>query len=553
MKTALEAHRNRSLTRRGSLFALAGLVSASCSDAPASSGGSSATSAPALPPADKPRAMRGALVLGDARRVHDLLKTRYGFRALLPGATWEASVVVLAGLSISCAETVDGSGVVRGALVKNGAGAMDLVLGVPLRAPDRLLALNAAGKDASFRVRRDDAARIDWLEPVVVDVPVRRAVGVSKNHLVLGGSAESVALVAAYLAEASALDFASPSSGLTAKLEADAIAALTKNLSSRVAAVSGPDWSALRALLSTEEDLVRASDASRAEITGELGDDALQVTVSLTVPGPAPAGGCVEGSREELLRSNADATVAAATFSTEVARTQSATRAASWLEQSGLAAGDRAVSAKAALESIAVARGSATRMAVERSEIGWIAYGSSELSNREAAGQALDALADVFEAPSEPSTEASGGLALASSKTVFERIGEVTRLRVQKRADKGAEPETLTTIALRKEGDRLALATGPDVGYALEKALGGDDAAVLGDDASIRKLAELIDEKATMFAYVDVVGLERGRGSEVGAAIASLRPCSDVWSLRLALQPAAVDSAARFVTARGRP
>jgi hypothetical protein len=224
------------------------------------------------------------LVAAEPQPLYEALRTD---RALaLPGRTWYASVLARAGLPLTSVELVDPAGGFRAALVEPTSDAIDrgaaLVVAVPMRAPDRLVALATSGRDARFRVVRD-AEGIDWLEPTRAEgAPSYRAV--VRNRFLLARTRDAIARAGPYLAQrASDAVLASNSTvGTMACLEFDGV---------RVAA-SAPS---LGALLSAAGDrpgcrswrgTVAPSDGSRAPALALLqcANDARSMSIALDTP-----------------------------------------------------------------------------------------------------------------------------------------------------------------------------------------------------------------------------------------------------------------------------
>jgi hypothetical protein len=141
------------------------------------------------------------LVAADPQPLYETLRS--GRSLALPGRTWYASILARAGLTLSSVELVDPAGGLRAALVAPAPDATDretaVVVAVPMRAPDRLLALATSGSDARFRVVRD-AAGIDWLEPRRAEEGASHR-AVVRNRFLFARSREAIARSGPYLAQ----------------------------------------------------------------------------------------------------------------------------------------------------------------------------------------------------------------------------------------------------------------------------------------------------------------------------------------------------------------
>jgi len=225
------------------LLALACVVGVGC-DRPAGAELSS-TAAPAIAQAvSRPAEVIAVLIAAEPQPLYASLRS--GRSLALPGRTWYASILARAGLPISSVELVDPAGGFRAALVAPASDPIDrsaaLVVAVPLRAPDRLLALATSGRDAGFRAVRD-AEGIDWLEPTRVerDASYRAVV---RNRVLLARTREAIARAGPYLAQRDpdAVLGGSSTAGAAARLELDGVrlANSAPSLGALVAAAGDP-------------------------------------------------------------------------------------------------------------------------------------------------------------------------------------------------------------------------------------------------------------------------------------------------------------------------
>ncbi len=264
-------------------IALACVVGSACEQPSFAPLSPSAT--PAVAPAvARPPEVIAVLVAAEPQPLYEALRTD---RALaLPGRTWYASVLARAGLALPSVELVDPAGGFRAALVAPSSDAIEraasVVVAVPMRAPDRLLALATSGRDARFRAVRD-AEGIDWLEPTRAEgIPLYRAL--VRNRFLLARTRDAIARAGPYLAqrEPEAVLASSSTLGSTARLELDGV---------RVAA-SAPS---LGALLSAAGDrpgcrswrgTVAPADGSSApaQILLQCANEARSLSIALDTP-----------------------------------------------------------------------------------------------------------------------------------------------------------------------------------------------------------------------------------------------------------------------------
>lgn len=544
------------LTRRRALLSLGALATASaaCSTepdgtpAPASASASSAV--PVLAPVPRPDGVRGVGVASDLQRVHELLKEVYGL-ALLTGKSWTSSAADLAGMPITASDTIDSGAAVRLALVAAEQGLFDVVVAVPLRDADRLIALVTAGASAPYRLRREEATSLAWLEPTAVDVPSRWSRAIARNHLIVASSIAALSAAGSFLAAPATDDFAPSPEPLRVRLDGDAMRFVLEKLRGGVAPLVAP-FQLFQQLVETDATSRALSTATGLDARASI--SAASIALHLEIAGAGgDAAPCEEGPVAALLAQSSDATVAVATFSSAVARKASATSAKTWLSGSGLSGGDRE-KIEAALGSLADARGAGTRLAVERSEMGWLAYGSVDLADPKAAKRGLDDLVEAFS--DDKKDKSPPGPRLAMGKKAYEVIGATYRLRVLVHDEKEKEPRTVAGMLLKPDGERLALATGPDLAYALTKALGRDEgaAAAFSEHAGIASLVGSIDPRAGFFLLADAGALMSSvsgpAASEKGYVVASVRACASPWTIRAAVEPPAARALFRAVTGR---
>ena len=534
--------------RRSILAAAIAVTSGSAcgSDSPVELAPSGSAPAPP-PPLPRPAELIGTATLRSAQRVHDLLRETYGL-SILPGARWEASAVVLAGLPITATETIDDRGSVRFALVEPAGEPIGVVAALPLRAPDKLIATVTAGEAAGHRVKRDDAG-IDWLTPVRPEAHPGRVLAVARNHLVVGSSERVVALAAAFLANPAALEIAAGEADLEVQLPGAGAARLAPALAP-LRRVIGPDPTMLEDLIPIGDLAAALASAEQLTLALSIEGEALRLDASLLRPAaePEPPASCPEGPLGELLEASADATVTIAMFAAADARKQSAIAAAGWIERAKLIDAGRQQAIASALVALAAARGAALRLSLEKSPRGWLAYGSSLVDDAAGADGALNGLNEALAAG-----EARAGMHLSMEATVIERIGDVRRVRIRERETDAGTERTLATVLLRRQGSRLALATGADPAYALRKALGpagdADEPAFSLDGLpSVRALLFAVDERANAFFAIDPAALLAVPRQVADGArsvwVGSLKTCGKSWSLRSALQCSGGASAA---------
>lgn len=490
----------------------------------------------------RPEGVIAAGALAQPGRLHEVVATLYGDAGGLP-ASYRASVMLAADLPLTAASAVDEDAPLRLLAWAASAEEVALLAAAPLRAADALLAQVTSGAGARHRTRRDDAARLDWIEPSEPSAPRERHVAVAQNHLVVGSSARAVEVCAAYLAHPPAPELQPGASALRLWLAREALARLARGAGGELSRVAGV--AQLLSLLASDEAVQRLAQAREASLAADLDRDALTLRLELALA-PTAEAECALGPASELGEVHAQASLALASFAREPARISGAARAASWLGEGALVPRDRIGPVGSALDRIARARGAGTRLAVELSEIGWLAYGSAELTDPELAEAALAELREALSSKAE----AGARLQLVASEAVIENLGGALRLRLVPAGD-GAKP--VATILARVQGRRLWLATGPDPSYALRRALrDSTDDPPLSARAELAGLVGRVEASASGFFFADLAAL-RGQRSPA-PLVASLQSCADPTVLRVAASHGAVrELAALALKGRAAP
>ncbi|MFO0546961.1 MAG: hypothetical protein U0271_01170 [Polyangiaceae bacterium] len=500
------------MVRVGRRAILAGFLAA-CSSGesdvppkPAASGSAGAGPQPVPAPGTvaRPTELRATGVVADPQHAHDLLKDSYGF-ALLSGRSWCASALAWLSLPMQTVDTFDERAPLRLAALELPAGATAWLVAVALRAPDRFLAACTLGSSAPFRGRRDDAAGLDWLTPEHPEGRPALALGVARNHLVIGSSAAALTSAAAYLADpGAARGAASPASG--ALMTATSDVALLDRAMTELATKLAPPGLDPSSLLEGGALTDALAGASSAELS--LVADAASWSLELRGAAKAGASAREHGSRAALLEVPADTTAAAVWFEDEASRVESAKRGVAWLQSSKLL-GSAADETARALAELGAARGAAARIGLTRANVGWVAHAAIELKESEKAEAALDALGKALE------TDAPGGVVtpkVTLEKTVIERLGEARKLRVE-RGEKA-----VAALVLRVDGGRLWIGAGAAPVDVLRELAARP--MPLASIARLAKLAEALPERVSRAAVVDPVTLlaPAGPGASAGPA-----------------------------------
>jgi len=262
----------------------------------------SSSSTPAVGPTiPRPAEVIAVLVAAEPQPLYETLRS--GRSLALPGRTWYASILARAGLALSSAELVDPAGGLRAALVAPASDATDraaaVVVAVPMRAPDRLLALATSGHDARFRVVRD-AAGIDWLEPKRADEGSSYR-AVVRNRFLFARTRDAIARAGPYLSQrdpnAVLSDGATAGSGVLVELDGVRVAASAPSLGALLFAGDGrsacPSWRGTVASVagSTAPPLVSQRCVADARTSSIALDSKNIDALAALLIGPAPVDG----------------------------------------------------------------------------------------------------------------------------------------------------------------------------------------------------------------------------------------------------------------------
>jgi hypothetical protein len=492
------------------------------------------TSAPVpSAPIARPSAVRGTAVVSRPATLQRELADRFALD--VPGLSRSFGVTVtdFSGLPLLAADNVDEAGPLRVAFVA-GPERTEVVVAVPLRAPDRLLLAATGGEGARFRAVRRGS--VDFLEPT--RPAPGRALAVATNHLVVGESAAAVASVAEFLGDPASVTFAAGRDDgprVRGELPLDVLARLAAPLAAATTWLSlAPLPDGLAESLAPTGPVTFDAELDDAGIRCELGGSTARASELFEV-GPIDA----------LLDLPADSQLALTVFLTKQARTADAGSAEGVL--SGVVGADAAGRLRTGLEKLADARGARTALAFESGTRGPMMYGTLALSDAASAEAAVADVVKALDAGDEPALE--GKAKITAKKTVIERVGDAYRVRVV--TAEGAA----STIALRFENDRLLVAAAVDPDVALRKLRGdGGSAPALRDVPAALAAARAVgaaDASLVLFADPERLSLSRPVGDATearSALVVAVTVDGRTITLRAFADSAAVRALARAAT-----
>lgn len=538
------------MKRRRSILALAfgGLAKAAlgCSSEPGDAAPTS--SAPPLGPAEIPADLLGVCVVEAPGALFDLVRKAYDLPIV--GSSWAALATNALGLPITASEAFDTSAALRIAVLPRQtepvAIALDAVLALPLRAPDRLIATATLGQSALFRIEKDEALRGERLVPT--GAPRDFVLALVRNHLLVG-AASAVARAGGFLADPEQSMFAARSGQIAGWLHGDAPRRL---IARELARIDKQTATLLERELPTLSGL--ASGLGKIpELPFTISVDDKVVSLSLSAPKTTELAAILVaftgGEVTPLLAIDRDAELGVALNEALPDRVKSAEALAKLLGPMGLAS-DPPDGVRDALVALAHARADGFQIAVERGPLGTLAYGSCELADEDGARRALKALTKA--AVDSKTRDADIRVNIIDTRLTL--IGEAIHLtldREEPAKDKQSEPSSkrLASVLLRIEGGRLALATGSDTVAALRKALrrrAEEGPASLADLAVVQAAAKPLPARAATYAYFDPArwfDTKRASGDPTkgrSALLASLAVTTERVELTLALEPAAL-------------
>ena len=503
-----------------------------------------------LPPVEAPSDLLGVGVVPAPAALFELASKRYDLP--LAGSSWAAFAVGVLGLPITASEAFDLTAPVRLALVDPpGFGGLGAMVALPLRAPDRLIAVASLGAGAPFRAEKDETLRGERLIRASGDG--RFEMGVLRNHLVVGG-AGSLSHAGAFLSDPKQPLFTTASGRLGGWVAGRVVAEL---IDAAVMRVDRPQ----RDLLSESVPFGPIGSAFRAmaEIPFEITLDAAVASLRCSLPKtPALAGllaSLTEGERAALLAADRDASIAIAFNQGSADRVKGAEWTGRTLRALGLVS-EPPGAAGEALVALAQARGDGVQLAVERGAAGALAYGACDLHDEEAAKKALAALVD---AAASPPKNAITSIHIVETRLTL--VGEavhvfIDREEAEKDPKSDAATKRLASVLLRVESGRLALGTGRDAMMALKKGLrrrSEEGPASLADLAVVKPVAGALPARAAVFGFFDPARWfssarpsgdpERDRSALLGA----LEVREERAEVTLALEPAAVRALAQLI------
>jgi hypothetical protein len=505
------------------------------SDAPAPA----PSSGPApLPRAEVPTGVRGVCIVPNAAALFELASKSYDLP--LAGRSWPVFATNALGLPITASEAFDSQGPLRAALVEPNGSSPSPIVALPMRAPDRLIAVATLGEGAPFRVQKDEAVRGERL--VQNEGSARFELAVVRNALVVGPPG-TLAHAADFMADPSQPLFASHGEEVRGFIAGTVLARL---LGTVVELFSRPQRQLLQASLPSAA--LTDAVAAVAEIPFQAAISASVASVRLTLPKTrelsAPLASLTSGELGSLFAADRDASIAFTLSQTEADRVKGAEWLANALPWVGLAS-EPPSAIRDALVALARARGDGFQVAIERGPAGALAYGSCDLSDEEAGRRALAALTKGAVTPTKD--------AIVSLRVVDTRltlIGEAVHLFVDR------DEKRLASLLMRIENRRLALATGKDSVVALKKAMrrrAEDGPASLADLGVVKALLPALPPRASLFAFFDParwLADERPSGDpehDRSAMALAVQTSPEEAVVTLALEPAAARALARAV------
>ncbi len=464
------------------------------------------------------------MIVDDAPALHDALKAS-GLAAYLLGKSWAGSAIGLVGLPIAAAEHVDQSGQIRA--VVTAGDKPGVAIAIPLQNPGALIAVTTAGDAAPFR--RKPEGSWDLLVPAREE-PAGLARAVVTNHLVVASSPEVLATCGAFLGQAALPGVPAgpprePGAPPRARGVVHVAAArpFVTSAASKLGAAFPLDPATYTRAISWPEQMPFRIEAGAASIRAVLEIGALADSNAPPLePGPLA----------KLVELPAPTHAAVVLYQPAAARTASAAAGSSWLSSGPLAGAGESLGK--ALEDVARARGPGLVLGYERSTTGPQLFGAADLAQPDRARTALEALVEALDQKAVRAALEGRGLGLKAESTVLERVGDVARVRVS-RGD-----ETVSSIFVRVEGDRIVFASGASGADALRATLSREPGQSLGAVAAVETLRREVGDTVLAAVLVDAAGLRgepTGSEAERAFAVGALVPAGERVELRLAADP----------------
>ena len=538
--------RRRSILALGLGAAADALVGCS-SDAPEPT---PVSSAPPFAAAQAPAGLLGALVVPAPAALFELCRDSYDLP--VTGSSWAAFTVALLGMPIMASEAFDVGSSIRVALLESTAGAPAVVLALPLRAPDRLIAVATLGESARFRSQKDDALRGERLIPTSGEAT--HEIGALRNHLVVGPSG-ALARAGAFLADPEQPAFARNAPQVSGWVHGRVLAWLLRAGLDRL----GEKPQALARVMLPEVTALASALEPVTEISFEATLSKTSSSLRLAVPKSEAIGAAFSSlSRGELapmLATDRDASFSVRLYQPAAERVKAAEHFGKVLSVIGVSSQPAAAMGDA-LVALARARADGFQLAVERNSVGMLAYGSCDLEDEDAARTALSALTKASGDPQKNS-----GTTVGVVDTRLTLIGEAVHVFVDREEpaqDAKAEPKKtrLASVLMRVEGGRLALAAGSDAVSALKKALrrrAEQGPASLAELAVVKAIEPALPKTASFYAFCDParwLGGERLSGDPTrdrSALALAVDVAANEVAVTVALEPAALRALASLL------
>jgi hypothetical protein len=418
-----------------------------------------------------------------------------------PGATWSkargdigpaglflpqgfgALVTTLVGIPITFAAEIDDAVPLVGAAARAGQGSLQLVIGVHVKAGDRLLDQLTRGESARFNAALDPATHVTLLTDKVAPQSAKVALGIFGNYLLVAAKPGDLYAVGPYVARTVGAAPV-PKDDVVFELPEKALAGpVLDQVREMRAGTEGAAATVLPLGSMLDSAVTLLGDASHGRLAVNLDAQSLHARLSVT-PKPGGAGaklveGLAVGDVKPLLDLPDTTTLGILWRESAAARAENAPKQAEALGHllattgpgATLSDDDRAA-ISAALRAEAEARGDWQVVGVAFNGTGPTAMVRTPVTDADKMKKALKQLVDVGSLPAFKKLLAGIGFKLAADKAVVENLSaEVTRVRLSRAGD---DPKDLPKKDAPKKDDpkkdpkKKADAPEPDVPRAVD-------------------------------------------------------------------------------------
>ena len=370
-------------------------------------------------------------------------------------------VTTLIGIPITYGAEIDDTVPLVGAAARPGQGSLQLVIGVHVKAGDRLLDQLTRGEGARFNATVDPATHVTLLTDKVAPESAKVALGVLGNYLLVAAKPGDLYALGPYVVRTLGAAPA-PKDDIAFEMPEKALAGpILDQVREMRAEIEGAAATVLPLASMLDNAATLLGDASRGRLTLNLDPSLLRARLTVT---PKPGGAASKlladlpvGDVKPLLDLPDTTTLGLLWRESPAARAENAPKQADALARllgSEVTADDRAA-ISAALRGEAEARGDWQAVGVAFNGTGPTAMVRAPVTDADKMKKALKQLVDVGSLPAFKKMLAGIGFKLAADKAVVENlVADVTRVRLSRAGDELKDPPKKKDDKKKKDGPK---------------------------------------------------------------------------------------------------